>query len=93
MTKLANEYFRIVAEQLVFISVFLGGISATILATLIVNKSDNKLFKYMIVGLSLAAGSFIVAVFGMNKVLVILTPDSPYENPGEFIAYPRLVGG
>ncbi len=47
----------------------------------------------MIVGGSLAAISFIVAVLGMNKILIILAPDSPYESSKELLTYPRLVGG
>jgi hypothetical protein len=93
MTDLPVEYFRILAEQLAFVSVFLGGISATILGTLIVVKNDRKVYKIMILGLSLAAFSFIVAVLGMNKVMMILAPDSPYNNQSELLFYPRLVGG
>lgn len=47
----------------------------------------------MILGLSLAAVSFIVAVIGMNKVQMILAPDSPYQNKEALLFYPRLVGG
>lgn len=93
MIDLPVEYFRILAEQLVFISVFLGGISATILGTLIVVKNDSRILKIMILGLSLAAVSFIVAVMGMNKVLIILAPDSPYQSSNELLFYPRLIGG
>lgn len=93
MTELPIEYFKILAEQLVFISVFLGGISATILGTLIVVKNDKKVFRFMILFLSLAAVAFIVAVFGMNKVQLILAPDSPYQNSTELLYYPRLIGG
>ena len=93
MIDLPVEYFRILAEQLVFISVFLGGISANILGTLIVAKNDNRIIKIMILVLSLAAVSFIVAVLGMNKVLMILAPNSLYNNPNELLFYPRLVGG
>jgi hypothetical protein len=93
MIDLPIEYFRILADQIVFISVFLGGISATILGTLIVAKNDSRIIKIMILVLSLAAFSFIVAVLGMNKVLMIIAPDSPYKNPNELLFYPRLVGG
>ena len=93
MTELPIEYFKILAEQLVFISVFLGGISATILGTLIVVKNDKKVFRFMILFLSLAAVAFILAVFGMNKVQLILASDSPYPNSTELLYYPRLIGG
>lgn len=93
MPDLPSDYFKQIAEQLVFISVFLGGISATILGTLIISDLQHKLFKWMIICLSLAATSFIVAVIGMNKVLIILAPNSPYENTAEYLDFPRLVGG
>ncbi|BDS11577.1 hypothetical protein [Aureispira anguillae] len=93
MTELSPEYFKLVAEQLVLISVFLGGISTTILGTIIMHESDDKILKFMILGLSLAAVSFIVSVIGMNKVLMVLAPDSPYQNKNELLFYPRLIGG
>jgi hypothetical protein len=93
MQNLPVEYFKVLSEQLVFISVFLGGISATILGTLIVAKNETRVFKLMIIGLSLAAVAFIIAVFGMNKVLIILANDSPYQKSQELLFYPRLVGG
>lgn len=94
MTDLPVEYFRILAEQLVFISVFLGAISASILGTFLVVDREGKIFKSMILGLALAAFAFITAVLGMNKVLVILAPSSPYqERATELLFYPRLVGG
>lgn len=93
MTELSEEYFRLLSQQLVFIGVFLGGISATILGTLIVADNDTKIFKAMIVAVSVAAVAFIVAVFGMNKVQLILAPDSPFTNSPDVLYYPRLVGG
>lgn len=93
MTELSTEYLKVIAEQLVLVSVFLGGISTTILGTIIFHENESKIFKYMIVGMSLAAVSFIVAVIGMNKVLIILAPDSPFQGGNEALFYPRLVGG
>lgn len=93
MTNLTPEYFNLIAQQLVLISVFLGGISTTILGTIIIHKGEDVIQKYMILGLSLAAVSFIVAVIGMNKVQMILAPDSPYQNKEALLFYPRLVGG
>lgn len=90
MNELPISYLKVLAEQIGFISVFLGGISATILGTLIVLKKDSKIFNWMIILLSLAAVSFIVAVFGMNKIQMVLTPD--YPNPDHSIFYARIVG-
>lgn len=90
MNELPISYLKVLAEQIGFISVFLGGISATILGTLIVLKKDSKIFNWMIILLSLAAVSFIVAVFGMNKIQMVLTPD--YPNRDHSIFYARMVG-
>lgn len=89
MEELPVSYLKVLAEQIGFISVFLGGISATILGTLIVLKKESKIFSWMIILLSLAAVSFIIAVFGMNKIQMVLAPD--YPDQGQSIFYPRLV--
>lgn len=87
------EYFRVLAEQAVFISAFLGGISAAILVTFIVANNDKKVFKYMILFSAIAAVSFIIAIFGMTKIQLLLAPDSPFENIKEQLIFPRIVGG
>lgn len=93
MTEISIEYLKNLAEQLILISVFLGGISTTILGTIITHKNDSKIFKLMILGLSLAALSFIVTVIGVVKIQLVLTPDSPYQNKDEILMYPRIVSG
>ncbi|MCB9033672.1 MAG: hypothetical protein H6553_07535 [Chitinophagales bacterium] len=93
MKELNIAYYKTLAEQLVFISTFLGGVSATILGTLIAFQLDNKIVRAMVIGLSIAAVFFIVAVFGMNKIQIILAPNSPYQSKLELLHYPRLVGG
>ncbi|WP_046757629.1 hypothetical protein [Kordia jejudonensis] len=87
------EYFKILAEQAVFISAFLGGISATILVTFIITNNDKKVFKYMMLFAAIAAVSFIVAIFGMTKIQLLLAPDSPYEHIKAQLVFPRVVGG
>lgn len=87
------EYFRVLAEQAVFISAFLGGISATILVTFIITNNDKKVFKYMILFSAIAAVAFIVAIFGMTKIQLMLAPDAPFENIKEQLIFPRIVGG
>lgn len=91
--EISAEYFTIVAKQLVLISVFLGGVSVTILGTMIIHENESKVFKFMILGLSLAALSFIVSIFGITEVQMILAPDSPYGNKKEALFYPKVVGG
>lgn len=92
MNELPEDYFKFIAEHLAFISVFLGGISATILGTIILHKKESKILNAMIIGLSLAAVSFIVAVIGMNKIQVILEPNYPFYGKEGLLDFPRLVG-
>lgn len=93
MTEIPNEFFKFLAEKLVFVCIFLGGISATALGALVIVKNDSKIFKWMVLFLSLAAVSFIVAVFGMIKVQIVLTEGSPYFEKEGLLMYPRIVGG
>ncbi len=90
MGEIPAEYYSKVAEQLVLISVFLGGISATILGTLMTNDKNSRLVKTMIVGLSLSAASFIVAVMSMTRVQMIVALDSPMHHISHDT--PRLIG-
>lgn len=92
MTDLPNEYIKALAEQLIFISAFLGGFSATILGTLIVSKHNKKIINSLIISLSLASASFIITVVSMTKITLVLTPGAPYTNHSEIIFFPRILG-
>ena len=90
--ELPLSYLKEIASQLVFISVFLGGFSASLLGTLIISKTDNKIIKTLIVGTSLSAVSFIVAVFAMTKIVMLATPGYPFEVNEADTVFPRTVG-
>lgn len=93
MEELSTQYFANSAKQLVLISVFFGGVATTILGTIILHESDSKILKAMVLGLSLSAVSFMVAVIAMIKVQMILAPDSPYGDRMELLNFPRIAGG
>lgn len=92
MTELPLSYLKELAEQIIFISAFLGGFSAAILGTLIVSDKKSKILKSLILGSSFSAVSFIVAVFAMTKLVIISIPGAPYELNNENINLPRIVG-
>lgn len=75
MSELNPKYIVAVAEQLSFVSAFLGGISATILITIVVFVSSKKSVSWMIAASALAACSLLVAViaswrFATRKTIV-----------------------
>lgn len=92
ITELPLEYQKEVAEQIIFISAFLGGFSASILGTLITSKSDSKVLKALIVSSSLSAISFIVAVFAMTSIIMISTKGYPFIIDVNKTTFIRLVG-
>ena len=62
MNDLPSGYMLTVAEQLSFVSAFLGGISATILVTIVVFTSQKNSVSWIVSTSTLAACSLLVAV-------------------------------
>lgn len=92
MIELPFSYLKEIASQIIFISAFLGGFSATVLGTLILSNNSGKILKTMIMGTSISAVSFIVAVFAMTQLVMLTLPGYPSEvNTGDTI-FPRTVG-
>ncbi len=79
MTSLSNEYMNALATQIIFISVFLGGFSATLLVTLLVADNERKMMKVLIVSSATAAILFIIATFAMTNLVMVTTPGFPLE--------------
>ena len=76
----ANPSFMIaVAEQLSFVSAFLGGFSATILFTILVFSSPKKSVSWIVVSSALAACSLLIAVIASWRLLILLHPEFPLE--------------
>ncbi|GAB5410709.1 MAG: hypothetical protein BalsKO_30740 [Balneolaceae bacterium] len=77
MKELNPDYIVAVAEQLSFVSAFLGGISATILVTILVFTSKKKSVNWIVSSSALAACSLLIAVVASWRLLIILHPDFP----------------
>jgi magnesium-transporting ATPase (P-type) len=92
MISLSNEYMNALATQIIFISVFLGGFSATLLVTLLVADNERKMMKVLIVSSASAAILFIIATFAMTKVVMVTTPGFPLEVPEKEMIRARTFG-
>lgn len=77
MTEINPKYIVAVAEQLSFVSAFLGGISATILVTILVFTSPKKSVSWMVSSSTLAACSLLVAVVASWRLIILLHPEMP----------------
>lgn len=77
MPVLKPEYILAVAEQLSFVSAFLGGISATILVTIVVFTSPNKSVSWIVSASALAACSLLIAVVASWRLTILLHPTMP----------------
>lgn len=92
MMVLPLDYFNKLASQFILISAFFGGFSESILETLIISKSDQKIVSHLILVSSLSAITFIVSVFSMTKLFMISTSGYPFDDEGTSLLFPRLVG-
>ena len=77
MTGLNPSYMIAVAEQLSFVSAFLGGVSATILVTIVVFTAPKKSVSWMVASSALAACSLLIAVVASWRLIIFLNPDTP----------------
>lgn len=72
------SYIVAVAEQLSFVSAFLGGVSATILFSLIIFASEKRAVSFLIATSALSACSLLVAVIAGWRLTIGLHPDLPF---------------
>ena len=74
MKKLDPDYVTAVAEQLSFVSVFLGGVSITILVTIVVFANPQKSVSWIVGASALAACSLLIAVVAAWRLIILLNP-------------------
>lgn len=79
MTELNPIYIVAVAEQLSFVSAFLGGISATILVTILVFTSEKKSVNWLVSSSAIAACSLLIAVVASWRIIILLHPRLPIQ--------------
>lgn len=93
--ELKASYVIAVADQLSFVSAFLGGVSATILFSVIIFSSEKKSVSLTIASSALAACSLLVAVIGAWRLSIALHPDLPFTaDPNKIeILWNSMIGG
>lgn len=67
-----------VAEQISFVSAFLGGVAATILFSLIIFSSDRKAVSISVATSAFAACSLLISVIAGWRLAIGLHPDLPF---------------
>lgn len=75
MKKIPDTYILAAAEQMSFIGTFLGGVSVTILITLVVFSSPKKSVNWIVGTSALAACSFLVSVIASMRLVIAIHPD------------------
>ena len=79
MQELTPDFIIAVAEQLSFVSAFLGGVSATILVTIVVFANPKKSVSWIVGASALAACSLLVAVVAAWRLTILLNPATQFE--------------
>lgn len=77
MQELAPEYILNFAEQLAFVSAFLGGCSAAFLVTLVVIKEKSRAIQNCIKSIALASCFFVITVFCAAMLMITLNTNAP----------------
>lgn len=77
-TKLESSYVLAVADQLSFVAAFLGGVSATILVSVLIFNSSKRSIEYLVGASSVAACGHLIAVISAWRLTIGLHPDLPF---------------
>ncbi len=77
MPELKSAYAIAAAEQMSLVGVFLGGVSVTILVTIVVFSSSSKSVNWIVGSSALAACSLLISVIASLRLVVALHPDLP----------------
>lgn len=93
--ELKASYVVAVAEQISFVSAFLGGVAATIMFTVIIFSSDKRSVALLVATSALAACSLLVSVIAGWRLTIGLHPDLPFTpDPAKIrILWNSLIAG
>ena len=93
--ELKASYVVAVAEQLSFVSTFLGGVSATILFSILIFSSDKRIAALVVAASALSACSLLVSVIASWRLIIGLHPDLPFTpDPGRInLLWNSLIAG
>ena len=92
---LKASYVTAVAEQLSFVSAFLGGVSATILFSVIIFSLNKRVVAFLVATSTLSACSLLVTVIAGWRLIIALHPDLPFTpDPGKInVLWNSLIAG
>ncbi|MEM7705305.1 MAG: hypothetical protein AAF358_07130 [Pseudomonadota bacterium] len=76
--ELKASYVVAVAEQISFVSAFLGGVAATILFSVIIFASEKRIVTFLVATATLSACSLLVSVIAGWRLIIALHPDLPF---------------
>ena len=74
---MAPEYLAELARQFGFLSAFLGGVAATVMAQLLTLHTPRRVVAWTIVSAAAAAVAFVVSVLGATLLLTAVHPQAP----------------
>lgn len=77
MKEIKVDYALAIAEQMSFVSAFLGGVSATILVTIVVFTSSKKSISWIVGTSALAACSLLISVIASLRIIIAIHPELP----------------
>jgi hypothetical protein len=77
MNQISTDYAVDVAEQMSLVGVFLGGVSITLLITLVVINKTGKLTNWLVVFSALAACVLLISVVSSLRLIIALHPEFP----------------
>ncbi len=92
MTELPFEYWNKLSNQLILISVFLGGFSIALTANLLINESKTRLYNVILKLATTSSGGFLTAVFAMTSIILATTEGYPGEVTQGELNTPRIIG-
>jgi hypothetical protein len=92
MAELPFEYWNKLSNQLILISVFLGGFSIALTANLLINKSNNRLYNVILKLATTSSGGFLTAVFAMTSIILATTEGYPGGVTHGELNTPRIIG-
>jgi hypothetical protein len=75
MPEVNTEFITIVAEQLGFVSAFLGGVSATMLVTIVIFVDPKRSVSWIVGASALAACSLLIAVVASWRLILLVNTD------------------
>lgn len=93
MLEISLAYWNKLADQVILICSLLSGFSLAVTATFLVAKVEGKIANYILRCSTLAAASFLAAIFAMTKVLMMTTEGYPIPFERQDLHFPQIVGG